>query len=189
MHLSSSPTSELAYNRGNCLACTTKVFDRSGPVAAGHEWLVWNISNSSKRDAGYPTTMGTRLVPIAVSRESQDRPFAAMVRGVKAVLQIAGSLSLAWQSTTQRYRPFAASEDFLSSSREPVIPIAGPIPSSDNPEISEAVIHQRLRIFRSGGDGFLVSSRWWTYVGWPDPVFRGWFYIDIARPFDNRGSH
>jgi len=45
-------------------------------------------------------------VPIAVSRESQDRPFAAMVRGVKAVLQIAGSLSLGWQSTTQRNQPF-----------------------------------------------------------------------------------
>ena len=33
-------------------------------------------------------------VPIAVSRESQDRSFADMVRGAKADLQIAGPFSL-----------------------------------------------------------------------------------------------
>ena len=34
--------------------------------------------------------VATRKVPIAVSRESHDRSFAAMVRGAKAALQIAG---------------------------------------------------------------------------------------------------
>jgi len=43
-------------------------------------------------------------VPIAVSRESQDRSFADMVRGAKADLQIAGSFSLTQLAPVQRDR-------------------------------------------------------------------------------------
>ena len=41
-------------------------------------------------------------VPISVSRESQDRSLADMVRGAKADLQIAGSFSLTQQAPVQR---------------------------------------------------------------------------------------
>ena len=42
------------------------------------------------------------IVPIAVSRESQDRSFADMVRGAKADLQIAGPFSLTQLAPVQR---------------------------------------------------------------------------------------
>ncbi len=42
------------------------------------------------------------LVPIAVGGESQDRSFAAMVRGAKADLQSASSFSLTWLAPVQR---------------------------------------------------------------------------------------
>jgi hypothetical protein len=44
------------------------------------------------------------FVPKAVDGESQDRPFAAIVRGAKADLQIAGSFSLTQLAPVQRYR-------------------------------------------------------------------------------------
>jgi len=47
------------------------------------------------------------IVPIAVSRESQDRSFADMVRGAKADLQIAGSFSLTQLAPVQREQVFA----------------------------------------------------------------------------------
>jgi hypothetical protein len=41
-------------------------------------------------------------VPIAVSGDWQDPPFAAMVRGAKAELQIASSFSLTWLARVKR---------------------------------------------------------------------------------------
>jgi hypothetical protein len=55
----------------------------------GHECPVWNIPYFGQQNAGQPTVTGTRKVPIAASRESQDRPFEAIVRGAKADLQFA----------------------------------------------------------------------------------------------------
>ncbi|TSA09746.1 MAG: hypothetical protein D4R79_13110 [Comamonadaceae bacterium] len=46
--------------------------------------------------------MGANKVPIAVSHESQDRPFAALVLDAKAVAQITGSFSLTWPALAQR---------------------------------------------------------------------------------------
>ena len=46
------------------------------------------------RRTEFPSFLVDSLVPIAVSRESQDRSFADMVRGAKADLQIAGPFSL-----------------------------------------------------------------------------------------------
>jgi hypothetical protein len=50
--------------------------------------------------ADFPSRSGQ--CPYAVSRESQDRSLADMVRGAKADLQIAGSFSLTQQALVQR---------------------------------------------------------------------------------------
>jgi len=45
-------------------------------------------------------------VPKAVNGESQDRPFAAIVRGAKADFQFSSSFSLTWLAPVQRKRVF-----------------------------------------------------------------------------------
>lgn len=57
-------------------------------------------------------------VPIAVSRESQDRSFADMVRGAKADLQIAGPFSLTQLAPVQRELSFEVSQKISSSPPE-----------------------------------------------------------------------
>jgi hypothetical protein len=47
------------------------------------------------------------IVPISVSRKSRDRPFAAMVRGAKAALRIAGLSSLNWSAQVPPLLPLA----------------------------------------------------------------------------------
>jgi hypothetical protein len=47
---------------------------------------------------------GVSFVPIAVGGESQDRPFAAIVRGAEAALQSSSSFSLTWLAPVQRFR-------------------------------------------------------------------------------------
>ena len=55
-----------------------------GVIAAAITFMFLNL------DSLYRPVANCSLVPIAVSRESHDRSFAAMVRGAKAALQIAG---------------------------------------------------------------------------------------------------
>ncbi len=43
------------------------------------------------------------FVPITVGGESQDRPFAAIVRGAIADLQFSSSFSLTWLAPVQRF--------------------------------------------------------------------------------------
>jgi len=52
-------------------------------------------------ETAQPPVVVDSLVPIAVSRESQEQPFPGMVRGTKADLQIAGSLCLIWPDPAQ----------------------------------------------------------------------------------------
>ena len=61
-----------------------------------------DVRGSSNQAAGQLTVVTGNNVPILVSRESQDRPFVAMVRGAKAALQIAGLSSLTWLALVQR---------------------------------------------------------------------------------------
>jgi len=44
-------------------------------------------------------------VPIPVTDESQDRPFALMDQEAKAALQIASSFALTWPASVQRQEP------------------------------------------------------------------------------------
>ena len=65
---------------------------------------------------------GESFVPIAVGGESQDRPFAALVRGAKADLQFASSFSLTWLAPLQRDRTVAAMRGVEPISRNRSLP-------------------------------------------------------------------
>ena len=64
--------------------------------------LAYRLGLAENQCTGNLTVASDFLVPIAVSRESQDRSFADMVRGAKADLQIAGPFSLTQLAPVQR---------------------------------------------------------------------------------------
>jgi hypothetical protein len=63
---------------------------------------------------------GVSFVPQAVSGESQDRPFAAMVRGAKADLQFVSSFSLTWLAPVQRELTYVSLKCLLQTSQSPL---------------------------------------------------------------------
>lgn len=70
-----------------------------GPVAAGHERLVWSTRNSRQRTAIYPTTIATRFVPKAVvplqeKYHPTDRPSIFRIARTAATPILGRSLSL-----------------------------------------------------------------------------------------------